>query len=98
MLLPTFDPTKNEGKKNRKRKSKIKEDIYEESLEDCPSWWWRTKMTRGKVGGPKYVRLTKLATQFWLTKGLINENIFIWGKEIQIWIDSRLIELTPANE
>jgi hypothetical protein len=55
-------------------------------------------MTRGKVGGPKYVRLTKLATQFWLTKGLINENIFIWGKEIQIWIDSRLIELTPANE
>jgi len=37
-LLPTFDRTKNEGKKNRKRKSKIKEDIHEESLEDCPSW------------------------------------------------------------
>jgi hypothetical protein len=34
------DPIKNqEKKKNRKRKSKIQEDIYEESLKDCPSWW-----------------------------------------------------------
>jgi hypothetical protein len=34
MLLPTFDPIKNQEKK-----FKIQEDIYEESLEDCPSWW-----------------------------------------------------------
>jgi len=28
-----------EKKKNRKIKSKIQEDIHEESLEDCPGWW-----------------------------------------------------------
>jgi len=60
MLLLTFDPIKNQ-EKNRK-KSKLQEDIHEESLEDYPSWWWRTKMTSGKVEGPKCIRLTKLAT------------------------------------
>jgi len=39
------------------------------------------KVTSGKVGEP----MAKLTTQFWLKKGLIGENIFIWGKEIQIW-------------
>jgi hypothetical protein len=43
-------------------------------------------MTSEKVGGLKCIRLVKLATQFWLTKGPIGENIFICGKEIQIWI------------
>jgi hypothetical protein len=40
MLLPTFDLIKKSRKeKNRKIKSKTQEDIQEESLEDCPSWW-----------------------------------------------------------
>jgi hypothetical protein len=43
-------------------------------------------MTSEKAGGPKCIRLIELATQFWLTKGLIDENIFIWDKKIQIWI------------
>jgi len=46
-----------------------------------------TKVTNGKVEGPKCIKLT---TQFWLTKGPIGENIFIWGKEIQIWIGKDL--------
>jgi hypothetical protein len=37
MLLLNFDPIKNQ-EKNRK-KSKLQEDIHEESLEDYPSWW-----------------------------------------------------------
>ena len=41
-------------------------------------------MTNGKVRGPKCTRLEKLTTQFWLTKGPIGENIFIWGKEMKI--------------
>jgi len=41
-------------------------------------------MKNGKVRGPKYTRLAKLTTQFWLTKGPIGENIFIWGKEMKI--------------
>jgi len=40
-------------------------------------------MSSRKVGGLKCIGLT---TQFWLKKGLIGENIFIWGEEIQIWI------------
>jgi hypothetical protein len=43
-------------------------------------------MTSGKVGGSKCIRLAKLTTSFWLTKGLIGETIFIWGQEIQILI------------
>jgi len=89
-IVTHFWPRKKINKKgkrkNRKRKSKIQEDIQEKSLEDCPRWWWRTKMTSEKVGGLKCIRLVKLTTQFWLTKGPIGENIFIWGKEIQIWI------------
>jgi hypothetical protein len=78
LLLLTFDPIKNQEKKiNRKIKSKIQEDIHEENLEHCPSWWWKTKMKGGKVGEPKYIKLVKLATQFWLTKSSIGENIFI---------------------
>jgi hypothetical protein len=42
-------------------------------------------MTSRKVRGPKCIGLTELTAQFWLTKGLIGENIYIWGKEIQIW-------------
>jgi hypothetical protein len=41
-------------------------------------------MTSGKVRGLKCIRLIKLATQFWLTKGSTGENIFVWGKETQI--------------
>jgi hypothetical protein len=41
-------------------------------------------MTNEKVRGTKRIKLTKLATQFWLTKGPIGENIFIWGKEMKI--------------
>lgn len=33
-------------------------------------------MINEEVGGPKYIRLAKLATQFWLIKGSIDENIF----------------------
>jgi hypothetical protein len=42
VLLPTFDSIKNQEKKkekNRRRKSKIQEDIHEKSLDDCPNWW-----------------------------------------------------------
>jgi hypothetical protein len=39
LLLPTFDPIKKSRKKIEKRKFKIQEDMYEESLEDCPSRW-----------------------------------------------------------
>ena len=39
-------------------------------------------MSSRKVGGLKCIRLI---TQFWLTKALVSENIFIWGEEIQIW-------------
>ena len=46
-----------------------------------------------KVGGPTCIRLTKLAKQFWLTKGSFGENIFIWSKEIQIWIGKDLIRI-----
>jgi len=60
-------------------------DMHEEILEDCQGWWWRSKMTCRKDRGIKCIRLTKLATQFWLTKDLIGGNIFIWGKEMQIW-------------
>jgi hypothetical protein len=35
--------------KSRKKKSKIHEDIHEDSLEDCPSWWWRAKITSEKI-------------------------------------------------
>jgi hypothetical protein len=38
-------------------------------------------MTSEKVEGLKCIKLAKLTTQFWLTKGPISENIFIWGKE-----------------
>ena len=72
MLVPTFNPIKN-----KKKESKIQKDIHEKSLKDCPSWRWNTKMTSGKVGRQKCIRLTKLATQFWLKKGSFGENIFI---------------------
>jgi len=79
VLLSTFEPKKknHEKKKNRKRKSKIQEDIHEESQEDCPSWWWKTKITSGKAGGLTCTWLTKLAAQFWLTMSSFGENIFI---------------------
>jgi len=51
------------------------------NLEDCPSWWWKTKISSGKVRGPICIRLTKLTTQFWLIKGPSSENIFSWGKK-----------------
>ena len=73
---------KKNNKRNRK-KNKIQEVIHEESLKDYQSWWWMTKVTSEKVRGPKHI---KLAIQLWLTKGPIGENIFISGKEIQIWI------------
>jgi hypothetical protein len=38
-------------KKIKKKNTKIQEDIHKESLEDYSSWWLRTKMTSGKVGG-----------------------------------------------
>jgi hypothetical protein len=38
-------------KKIKKKNPKIQKDIHKESLEDCLSWWLRTKMTSGKVGG-----------------------------------------------
>ena len=41
-------------------------------------------MTSEKVGEPEYTRLIKLTIQFWLTKDLFGENIFIWGKKIDI--------------
>jgi hypothetical protein len=43
-------------------------------------------MTSEKVEGLKCIRFEKLTAQFWLTKGPIGVNIFIWGKEIQIWM------------
>jgi hypothetical protein len=39
LLLPNFDPIKNQEKKIEKIKSKIQDNIHKESLEDCPSWW-----------------------------------------------------------
>jgi len=41
ILLLTFDPTKKIKKRKEKKEKKIKiqEDIHEESLEDCSSWW-----------------------------------------------------------
>jgi hypothetical protein len=42
-------------------------------------------MTSEKVGGPKYIKLVKLATKFLLTKCPIGKNIFIQDKKIQIW-------------
>ena len=80
-MLSTFDSIKYQEKK-----IKIQEDIHKESLEDCSNYRWNTKMTNEKVGGSKCIRLEKLATQFWLTKGSIDKNIFILGKEIQIQI------------
>jgi hypothetical protein len=50
-------------------------------------------MTSEKVGGSKCIRLIKLMTQFWLTKGFISENIFILGKKIQIWIGKDLMRI-----
>jgi len=84
MLLSIFYPTKNQEKKREKIENKIQniKDIHEKSLEYCLSWWWRTKVTNEKVRGPKRIKLTKLATQFWLTRGPIGENIFICGKKI----------------
>jgi hypothetical protein len=41
-------------------------------------------MTSKKVRWLECIRLVKLGTQFWLKKDLFDENIFIWGKEIQI--------------
>jgi hypothetical protein len=38
MLLLTFEPIKNQ-EKIEKKKSKLQEDIHEESIEDYPSWW-----------------------------------------------------------
>jgi len=49
-------------KKIKKKIEKIQEDTHEESLEDCPSWCWRTKLTSKKVGGLECIRLTKLTT------------------------------------
>jgi hypothetical protein len=51
--------------------------MKEESQEDCPSWWWKTKITSGKARGPTCIWLIKLATQFWLTMSSFGENIFI---------------------
>jgi hypothetical protein len=63
-------------KKINKKKSKIQEDIHEESLEDCSSWRWKTKITSGKVGWQACIKLAKLTTQFRLTNDLFGENIF----------------------
>jgi hypothetical protein len=89
----TYKKSRKEKRKNIKRKFKIQEDIHEEGLEDCPSWWWMTKITSEKIGRPKCIKLEKLTIQFWLTKGPIGENIFIWGKEIQIWIGKDSIRI-----
>jgi len=78
----THKKSRKEKRKYRKRKFKIQEDIHEKGLEDCPSWWWMTKITSEKIKRPKCIKLEKLTIQFWLTKGPIGENIFIWGKEI----------------
>jgi len=48
-------------------------------------------MTSEKIR--KCIKLEKLTIQFWLTKGPIGENIFIWGKEIQIWIGKDSIRI-----
>jgi hypothetical protein len=37
-----------------------------------------------------------MATQFWLTNDSFGENIFIWGKEIQIWIGKDSIRILEA--
>jgi len=81
LLLSILTPQKNQENKN----TKIQKDLHKESLEDCPSWWWKTKITSRKVEGQECARLEKLSTQFWLTKDRFSENSFIWGKEIQIW-------------
>jgi len=39
-------------------------------------------MTSKKIEKPNRIKLIKLASQFWLTKDFIGENIFIWGKKI----------------
>jgi len=57
------------------------EDIHEESLENYPSWWWKIKMTSGKVGGLKCITLAKLATYFLFKNGFFDENIFIGVKK-----------------
>jgi hypothetical protein len=44
-------------------------------------------MTSEKFEGLKCIRLAKLATQLWLT------NIFIWGKETQIWMGKDSIKI-----
>jgi hypothetical protein len=51
------------------------------------------KIIGGKVGGPECTRLTKLATQFWLAKDPFGENIFIWSKEILIWMSKDLMRI-----
>jgi hypothetical protein len=51
MLLSIFNLIKRIMK--RKKNLKIQENIHEESREDYPSWWSRSKMTSGKVRGPK---------------------------------------------
>jgi len=74
MLLLIFYPIKNQEKKKekyRKRKSKLEDDIHEESLEDWPSWCLK-KITSEKAGEQTYIRLVK---------GPFSENIFIWGKK-----------------
>jgi hypothetical protein len=45
-------------------------DIHEESLEDCPNWWWKTKITSGKVGGPTY-KINKIGNLILIDKGPI---------------------------
>jgi len=46
-----------------------------------------------KVKGPECTGLTKFMTQFWLTKDPFDENIYIWGKETQIWMSKDLMRI-----
>ena len=49
IVVINFLPVKKLRKKIEKENPKIQEDTHKESLEDCPSWWLRTKMTSEKV-------------------------------------------------
>jgi len=86
LLLPIFYSTKKsrKEKKKRKKQSKIQEDTHEEKPKELSKLMVKDQNDKWKVKRLECTRLEKLMTQFRLIKNPFDENICIWGKEIQI--------------
>ena len=65
-------------KKIKKINPKLQEDTHEESLEDCLSWWWRTRMY--KIG--KIISGCEDFNDNWLVKMMVISLIVVFGSSL----------------